>query len=72
MTLAPWLGKIERLGVTVTTDHRVEDVEAEMKDGRFDACFVAVGAHLSKRTDVPARDRTDGQDGGFPCANGCY
>jgi NADPH-dependent glutamate synthase beta subunit-like oxidoreductase len=48
--------KIQDLGVTITTGHKVEDVEAEMKDGRFDACFVAVGAHLSKRTDIPARD----------------
>jgi len=50
------VGKIEQLGVKITTNHRVEDVEAEMKEGRFDACFVAVGAHLSKRTNIPARD----------------
>jgi NADPH-dependent glutamate synthase beta subunit-like oxidoreductase len=48
--------KIEDLGVRITLDHKVADVEAEMKDGRFDACFIAVGAHLSKRTDIPARD----------------
>jgi NADPH-dependent glutamate synthase beta subunit-like oxidoreductase len=50
------IGKIEELGVRITTDHRVEDVEAELEAGRFDACFVAVGAHLSRRTDIPARD----------------
>lgn len=27
-----------------------------MKGGRFDACFIAVGAHLSKRTEIPTRD----------------
>jgi NADPH-dependent glutamate synthase beta subunit-like oxidoreductase len=48
--------KIQELGVRITTDHRVEDVEAELKEGRFAACFVAVGAHLSKRTEIPARD----------------
>jgi formate dehydrogenase (NADP+) beta subunit len=48
--------KIEELGVWITTNHKVEDVEAEMRDGRFDACFSAVGAHLSKRTEIPARD----------------
>jgi NADPH-dependent glutamate synthase beta subunit-like oxidoreductase len=48
--------KIEDLGVKITTNHKVEDVEAEMRDGRFDACFIAVGAHLSKRTEIPARD----------------
>ena len=29
---------------------------AEKADGRFDAVFLAVGAHLSKRQDIPARD----------------
>ena len=37
-------------------DHRVEDLEAERREGGFDAVFVAVGAHLSKRVDIPARD----------------
>jgi NADPH-dependent glutamate synthase beta subunit-like oxidoreductase len=34
----------------------VEDLEAEQSEGRFDAVFVAVGAHLSKRVDIPAKD----------------
>jgi len=50
------IGKIEELGVRITTNHKVEDVEAEMRDGRFEACFIAIGAHLSKRTGIPARD----------------
>ena len=50
------IGKIQQLGVGIATDHKVEDVEAEMRDGRFDACFIAIGAHLSKRTEIPARD----------------
>ncbi len=29
---------------------------AEREEGGFDAVFVAVGAHLSKRVDIPARD----------------
>jgi NADPH-dependent glutamate synthase beta subunit-like oxidoreductase len=48
--------RIAKFGVTITLDHKVEDVEAEMRDGGFDAAFVAVGAHLSKRIDIPARD----------------
>ena len=48
--------RIEDLGVTITVNHKVEDLAAEMKEGGFDAAFVAVGAHLSKRTDIPARD----------------
>jgi thioredoxin reductase len=31
-------------------------LDAERRDGGFDAVFVAVGAHLSKRVDIPAKD----------------
>jgi NADPH-dependent glutamate synthase beta subunit-like oxidoreductase len=54
--LAAELARIAALGVTITCDHRVEDLAAERGDGRFDAVFVAVGAHLSKHVDIPARD----------------
>jgi NADPH-dependent glutamate synthase beta subunit-like oxidoreductase len=50
------LDRIAALGVRMTCDHRVEDLEAERQEGAFDAVFVAVGAHLSKRVDIPARD----------------
>ena len=50
------LGRIEAFGVRMTCNHRVEDLVAEREEGRFDAVFVAVGAHLSKRVDIPARD----------------
>ena len=40
----------------MTCNHRVEDLVAEREEGGFDAVFVAVGAHLSKRVDIPARD----------------
>jgi NADPH-dependent glutamate synthase beta subunit-like oxidoreductase len=48
--------RIAALGVRITSDHRVEELEAERREGRFDAVFVAVGAHLSKRVDIPAAD----------------
>ncbi len=47
---------IRRLGVRFANGHRVQDLEAERREGGFDAVFVAVGAHLSKRVDIPARD----------------
>jgi NADPH-dependent glutamate synthase beta subunit-like oxidoreductase len=50
------LERLARLGVTFTPNHRVTDLEAERREGRFDAVFVAVGAHLSKRVDIPAMD----------------
>jgi NADPH-dependent glutamate synthase beta subunit-like oxidoreductase len=54
--LAGELDRIAALGVRMTCEHRVEDLVAERQEGGFDAVFVAVGAHLSKRVDIPARD----------------
>jgi NADPH-dependent glutamate synthase beta subunit-like oxidoreductase len=54
--LAAEVERIASLGVTFTLNHRVDDLAAAMSDGGFDAAFVAVGAHLSRRTDIPARD----------------
>ncbi|MDR3374885.1 MAG: NAD(P)-binding protein [Ancalomicrobiaceae bacterium] len=48
--------RIEAMGVKITLNHEVKDVLAEKAEGRFDAVFVAVGAQIGKRTDVPARD----------------
>jgi NADPH-dependent glutamate synthase beta subunit-like oxidoreductase len=50
------IDRIAALGVRFTSRHRVADLAAERQDGGFDAVFVAVGAHLSKRVDIPARD----------------
>jgi NADPH-dependent glutamate synthase beta subunit-like oxidoreductase len=50
------IGRIERLGVRMVANHRVEDLMAEQAEGSFDAVFVAVGAHLSRRIDIPAMD----------------
>jgi NADPH-dependent glutamate synthase beta subunit-like oxidoreductase len=54
--LAGELARIEALGVRMTCNHRVTDLAAERVTGGFDAVFVAVGAHLSKHVDIPARD----------------
>jgi len=50
------LDRIAGLGVRFTQGHRVTDLAAERAEGRFDAVFAAVGAHLSKRVDIPAGD----------------
>jgi NADPH-dependent glutamate synthase beta subunit-like oxidoreductase len=50
------IARVEALGVRISRGHRITDLEAERRDGGFDAAFVAVGAHLSKRADIPARD----------------
>ena len=54
--LAGELARLGVLGVRLTCNHRVTDLAAERAEGRFDAVFVAVGAHLSKHVDIPARD----------------
>jgi NADPH-dependent glutamate synthase beta subunit-like oxidoreductase len=54
--LAAEIARIEALGVRIVLDHQVADLAAEQRDGGFDAVFVAVGAHLSKRVDIPARE----------------
>jgi NADPH-dependent glutamate synthase beta subunit-like oxidoreductase len=50
------LERIAALGVRFTSDHVVVDLDAERREGGFDAVFVAVGAHLSKRVEIPAMD----------------
>jgi NADPH-dependent glutamate synthase beta subunit-like oxidoreductase len=50
------LARLEALGVRFISNHRVTDLEAERSEGNFDAVFVAVGAHLSKRVEIPAMD----------------
>ena len=48
------VARLERMGVRITLNHKVEDLEKEF--AKFDAAFIAVGAHLGKKTDIPARD----------------
>jgi NADPH-dependent glutamate synthase beta subunit-like oxidoreductase len=50
------IARLAALGVVFTNNHRITDLEAERQEGRFDAVFVAVGAHLSKRVEIPAMD----------------
>jgi NADPH-dependent glutamate synthase beta subunit-like oxidoreductase len=48
--------RIEAMGVKITLNHKVEDLLAEQKEGRFDAVFIAIGAQIGKRIEIPARD----------------
>jgi NADPH-dependent glutamate synthase beta subunit-like oxidoreductase len=50
--------RILDLGIGLELNKRVDNVLQAMKDGGFDAAFLAVGAHVAKRTDIPARDAT--------------
>jgi len=46
--------RILDLGVTLKLDCKVANIEDAMKEGRFDAAFLAVGAHIGKRAYIPA------------------
>ena len=48
--------RITDMGVTLKLNTKVADLAREMKDGKFDAAFLAVGAHLAKRAYIPAGD----------------
>jgi formate dehydrogenase (NADP+) beta subunit len=50
------IARVANLGVTIVVDHMVSDLSQEQVEGRFDAVFVAIGAHLSRRVDIPAMD----------------
>ena len=48
--------RIEKIGVKIRVDCKVEDVMATKEEGGFDAVFLAIGAHVGKHVDIPARD----------------
>ncbi len=46
--------RIADLGVEFEYNRKVENILDSMKEGRFDAAFLAVGAHIAKRAYIPA------------------
>jgi 2-oxoacid:acceptor oxidoreductase delta subunit (pyruvate/2-ketoisovalerate family) len=48
--------RILDLGGTLKLNTRVADIRATMQQGKFDAAFLAVGAHIARRTAIPAGD----------------
>jgi len=48
--------RIENLGVKIKLNYKVSDVQDEKKRGHFDAVFLAIGAQIGKKTDIPARE----------------
>ncbi len=48
--------RIVDLGVQIEYGLKVENLMATMKEGGFDAAFLAVGAHIAKRAYIPAGD----------------
>jgi NADPH-dependent glutamate synthase beta subunit-like oxidoreductase len=50
------VARIVEMGVTLELGVPVMDLATEMRDGSFDAAFLAIGAQLSKRAYIPAGD----------------
>jgi len=50
--------RILDLGITLKFDAKVDSIQQSMLEGKFDAAFLAVGAHIGKRTFIPAGDAT--------------
>ena len=50
------VARIQRAGVTIRLDSKVEDVIATKEAEGFDAVFMAIGAHLARKVDIPARE----------------
>ena len=48
--------RIVSMGVDIQLNRPVVEILQDKADGCFDAVFLAVGAHLSKRQDIPADD----------------
>ena len=52
-------GEVQRIvdmGVKLRLDRRVDDIPELLESGGFDACFVAIGAHVAKRVEIPGPD----------------
>jgi NADPH-dependent glutamate synthase beta subunit-like oxidoreductase len=54
--IAAEVGRIEAMGVKIHLNYKISDVLAEKAAGNFDAVFVAIGAHIAKKTEIPARE----------------
>jgi 2-oxoacid:acceptor oxidoreductase delta subunit (pyruvate/2-ketoisovalerate family) len=50
------IAQVIKMGVDVELKRVVHDVEQERREGGFDAVFLAVGAQLGKRVEIPAGD----------------
>ena len=48
------IGRITDLGVGIKLNSKVDRIVESMQAGRFDAAFLAVGAHIGKRSYIPA------------------
>ncbi len=48
------VARIVDMGVELTLNRKVSNILETMREGKFDAAFLAVGAHIAKRAYIPA------------------
>ena len=48
--------RIENFGVKIVLNYKVQDILKEKENGGLDAVFVAIGAHLAKKVNIPAQE----------------
>jgi NADH-quinone oxidoreductase subunit F len=49
---------VEKLGVDIKLNTRVNDIESLMKDNKYQAVFIATGAHKGDKMKIPGEDLT--------------
>jgi len=52
------ISRLEEMGVEIQCNTRVDDIPAAKQEGNFDAVFLAVGAQLPRRVDIPTEANT--------------
>jgi NADPH-dependent glutamate synthase beta subunit-like oxidoreductase len=50
------VNRLADYGIEMEFNHKVEGLQAERDSGSFDAVFLAIGAGLGKKTEIPSRD----------------
>jgi NADPH-dependent glutamate synthase beta subunit-like oxidoreductase len=46
--------RLENFGVKIILNNKIEDILQEKQAGGFDAVFIAIGAHLAKKVNIPS------------------
>lgn len=50
------IARLKSMGIAIRLTTKVHDLDATIKEGGFQASFLAVGAHLARRIDIPGCD----------------
>ncbi len=51
------IARIKEMGVDIQLNSRIDDIPATKKEGKFNAVFLALGAQLPKRVEIPVKGK---------------